>query len=672
MRRLLEDATVRLMGVKVNIHDYRHLAIAIGRRYLHGILKDPTQSGEDHGFAGEDSDEDGFATVLAHQAAHTVLTDGITYGRTRQQFGSGTALQQEQFLQASLIWHQFLAFQSAKGKTKMEKTGLAPYEVERQSIRALRLQHLQQVDLAGMLRQMLQNPLATFRGSQEAVLQAIVQGRSPIVQIAGTGEGKSLSFLLPAYCAYDGVTVVIVPLLALQTDFERRCQELKISSHTWSYGRVKTARIVFITPESAVSKGFQDFISGLVVRQQLDRVIIDECHMVLDASHTFRPQFLALGRTIVNFGVQLVLLTATLAVRDQAHFFQAIGIDALHTQVFRGITTRRNIGYEVTQVASAAEEAETIVRYISSLQQEQPSIRIIVYCMRTIQATILADKLDCILFHSKVDRAEGKAQRLQQWIQKGGPIVSTNALGVGLDIPDVRYIFHLGLPFQLRDYIQESGRGGRDGLKSHSIIVTSKDISAAPSDASTQRLLKTADIAEYVRGLIGCRRVYIDQIMDGRTDRLGCEAGEIPCDLCTKEKSKSACPTSSHQDMETEQSYNKARESLRALDQATQWQQEYVRQQLEAEQGQLERFREFLQEFSGYCTICYGYGAMQRHNHQDCPQAQGKFARQLYETSTQIEAILQRMKVEAYAGCYYCYLPTMWCDRWVKDKGDLG
>lgn len=101
MRRRLEDATVRLMGTKVNIHDYRHMVIAIGRKYLHGIFKDSSGTAQmtGHKEGGSDgdgddnddaSDEDGFAAVLAHQAAHSVMTDGITYGRTRQQFGIGT------------------------------------------------------------------------------------------------------------------------------------------------------------------------------------------------------------------------------------------------------------------------------------------------------------------------------------------------------------------------------------------------------------------------------------------------------------------------------------------------------------------------------------------------------------------------------------------------------
>jgi superfamily II DNA helicase RecQ len=117
------------------------------------------------------------------------------------------------------------------------------------------------------LQQMLRKDSASFCRQQEAVLEAVVWGRIPILQIARTGKGKSLSFLLPAYCAYDGVTVVVVPLLALQGDLKRRCDELQIDSYIWSRSRAKTSKIMFVTPESAATEDFYSFITGLIVRQ---------------------------------------------------------------------------------------------------------------------------------------------------------------------------------------------------------------------------------------------------------------------------------------------------------------------------------------------------------------------------------------------------------------------
>src|SRR5690606_14673980 len=155
-------------------------------------------------------------------------------------------------------------------------------------------------------------------------------GETPVVQVAGTGVGKSMSFMLPAYCSPDGVTVVVVPLVALREDLHRRCKRAGIDAHVWhSQGPNRGASIVFVTPESAVTKGFQGFVNRLQARGVLDRVVVDECHAVLDSDRSFRPQMGELGNAVRGFGVQAVFLTATLAPGDVADFYKRT---SLHEQ----------------------------------------------------------------------------------------------------------------------------------------------------------------------------------------------------------------------------------------------------------------------------------------------------------------------------------------------------
>jgi superfamily II DNA helicase RecQ len=217
------------------------------------------------------------------------------------------------------------------------------------------------------LQQMLYKDSASFRGQQEAVLKAVVWGQTPILQIARTGEGKSLLFLLLAYCAYNGVTVVVMPLLALQGDLKRRCDKLQIDLYIWSRSRAKTSKIMFVTPESAATEDFYSFITGLIVWQQLDCIVIDECYMVLGASFCFRPEFLKLGCMVISFGVQLVFLTAMLAVRDEEWFRRLTGIDTLHLHIFRGRMTRLNIKYSVVSVDRREEVAGAVVRLVGEI-----------------------------------------------------------------------------------------------------------------------------------------------------------------------------------------------------------------------------------------------------------------------------------------------------------------
>lgn len=93
-------------------------------------------------------------------------------------------------------------------------------------------------------------------------MQAIQQGESPVVAVMPTGGGKSMLFIVPAFAAPGGTTIIIVPLVALQADMMRRCQELSISYVAWeSQQPPDAASIILVTPESAVSPNFQIFLN---------------------------------------------------------------------------------------------------------------------------------------------------------------------------------------------------------------------------------------------------------------------------------------------------------------------------------------------------------------------------------------------------------------------------
>ena len=86
--------------------------------------------------------------------------------------------------------------------------------------------------MRGPLKQMM-GPAAEFRGLQEPVIRAVAPGEWPIVQVTPTGGGKSLTYMLPAYCTPDGVTVVITPLVSLQDDMAARCAMMGIDAYVW-------------------------------------------------------------------------------------------------------------------------------------------------------------------------------------------------------------------------------------------------------------------------------------------------------------------------------------------------------------------------------------------------------------------------------------------------------
>jgi superfamily II DNA helicase RecQ len=334
----------------------------------------------------------------------------------------------------------------------------------------------------------------------------------------------------------DGTTIVIVPFVALQEDLQNRCRTMGILCEIWSSYEVQTARIIFVTPESFVTKRFTDFLNRLTIRHQLDRIVLDECHSILDASYDFRPQLRSLGSALTLTGTQLVFLTATMPPRDEKEFWTTLGLNADRAFIVRGLTTRPNIAYSVHQVFSLADENKVAVQLaqeaIKSYEDEvsRPT-RIILYCQYVARAEEIAKQLGCGVYYSRVGEAQEKSDIVRHWVEAGGMIVATCALGAGIDIPDVRLVLHVGRPRSLRDFVQESGRAGRDGSVSRSIIVAQECRTKVPSVSPEQE-----DINEYIGKSVGCRRAILSRVMDGVLNRTECMAEEADCDLCYSKK----------------------------------------------------------------------------------------------------------------------------------------
>jgi len=124
-----------------------------------------------------------------------------------------------------------------------------------------------------------------FRGLQKAGLEAIIARKSRVLIIMRTGGGKSLFFMILALCSRDGVMIVVVPLNSLREDLQQRCTDKGIRYTEWNGKRPPyRSQIVLVTPESAVTKAFSRFIDEKKMMRQLDRIVVDECHVVLDST----------------------------------------------------------------------------------------------------------------------------------------------------------------------------------------------------------------------------------------------------------------------------------------------------------------------------------------------------------------------------------------------------
>ena len=177
-------------------------------------------------------------------------------------------------------------------------------------------------------------------------MRAIQQGVSPVVVVMPTGGGKSILFMLPAWVG-GGLTVVVVPLIALRQDMVVRCEQLGISCVAYNSQRPPDeASIVLVTPETTRSASFQTFLNRQRLLQRLERIVIDECHVVLNNQDDFRPQLQEMGQ-LRAAKTQMVMLTATLPPAAEKILFYRMGWPQDQVAIYRARTHRPNVAYRV-------------------------------------------------------------------------------------------------------------------------------------------------------------------------------------------------------------------------------------------------------------------------------------------------------------------------------------
>jgi ATP-dependent DNA helicase RecQ len=321
-----------------------------------------------------------------------------------------------------------------------------------------------------------------LRPGQAEIIESVLAGRDTLA-IMPTGSGKSLTYQLPAL-VLPGPTLVVSPLLALIEDQFNKLKSagvaiVRIDSTRTAKERAAdlaavregSIRLVMITPESVNSPTVQEALAGV----KFSLFCVDEAHCVSQWGHDFRPAYLGLRRAAQVLGRPPILgLTATATPAIAADVLVQLGMK--DAKMCRVSFHRPNLAFDVRKVAGEADKLRQLGKLISRLRR--PGI---VYCA-TVRAV---DDLYVALRHGKipVERYNGKMttderEKAQASFMEPGRkvvMIATNAFGLGIDKPDIRYIIHYQMPGSPESYVQEAGRAGRDGKPARCVLLFQPD-----------------------------------------------------------------------------------------------------------------------------------------------------------------------------------------------------
>lgn len=322
-----------------------------------------------------------------------------------------------------------------------------------------------------------------FRFKQEEIINTILKKEDALV-LMPTGEGKSLCYQIPALIL-NGTAIVISPLIALMKDQVEFLKSKKIKADflnsTVLYEkrleiidnlRKNNLDLLYLSPE----KLFWDnnrFI-GLLKTINISLFAIDEAHCISGWGYDFRPEYLKLSLLKKYFPfVPIIAVTATADEYTKKDIIERLNIK--NSKIFVSGFDRKNIYYYVQPESDNNRIYRRIVNYLKDHRDDSG----IIYVFTRAGATILANRLSRNGFPSKPYHA-GLPKRIrdenQETFIKGEVkiIVATIAFGMGIDKPNIRFAFHVNLPKNIENYYQETGRAGRDGLKSEVILFYNK------------------------------------------------------------------------------------------------------------------------------------------------------------------------------------------------------
>lgn len=316
---------------------------------------------------------------------------------------------------------------------------------------------------------------SAFRPGQEAVIASVLEGRSTVA-VMPTGAGKSLCYQLPALLL-PGTALIVSPLVALMKDqvdsllargvpatfINSSIDEVERASRLEAMRR-GAFKLVYVAPERFRSTSFLEAVRGM----EISLYAVDEAHCISQWGHDFRPDYTRLGqvRWMLRPPKTLALTaTATPIVRDDI----VRTLRLKDPQVSVAGFDRPNLFFEVVKVANEHEKISRIARACSDGGG-------VVYCATRRDVEKVAAALDergipTLAYHAGMSDEERVHVQDAFMEREDAVVCATNAFGMGVDKPTIRFVAHFAIPKAMEAYYQEAGRAGRDGLPARALLL---------------------------------------------------------------------------------------------------------------------------------------------------------------------------------------------------------
>lgn len=328
----------------------------------------------------------------------------------------------------------------------------------------------------------------SFRKGQENIITSILQGED-VLAIMPTGGGKSLCYQIPALCL-DGITIVISPLISLMKDQVDSLVTMGINAcyinsslSSEDYNNILQGiindeyKIIYVAPERLESAEFLNIIKS----KEISQIAIDEAHCISQWGHDFRVSYKKIPYFINNLTTRPIITTFTATASTEVRRDILNMLFLIEPKVFITGFDRENLYINI--VKSSAKN-KYLLEYVENHKTENG----IIYAatrkeVEKIYEGLLKREINALKYHAGMSNEDRKINQDKFINDEVNIIVATNAFGMGIDKPDIRWVIHYNMPQSIENYYQEIGRAGRDGEKSECILLFT------PGDIHTQKYL---------------------------------------------------------------------------------------------------------------------------------------------------------------------------------------